>query len=400
MIRLFAFFLAAAITTMPAVAQISTQIAAPGGCPPMIARWWQQIGGRIHCNADPTRPAILLVHGLHQDLTSWTAPAQPFARQYRTHPSPQKVGSTQPRPGIGVFKVGISDLAYGSDAGSWNGKVNWYDYLVSRGYTVATWTQAGPSFAPAAQSALVVFDSLLSHTRQRSSANPPPIALIGHSRGGLVIRHVLKRRADNARVKWVFTLHSPHQGSALGNSPARIAAEAVDLFDCCSPADLTSELKQQAKDLVAAALRQVSRFIGDEATRELAPDAPLIRSLREAEQPLPGVQYYTFGGTNPNFFNIYSWLFDGQSALPLTGSTGVYYVWNVSPLEIAPVSPMMSKLRDFTDEVKPGMGDGLVSNASARLPFSTHFTTDLNHVEVLYNRQLQDQVLRLLQSGN
>src|SRR5438034_1111153 len=32
-------------------------------------------GGRIACAKDPARPAILLVHGLHQSITTWTMPS-------------------------------------------------------------------------------------------------------------------------------------------------------------------------------------------------------------------------------------------------------------------------------------------------------------------------------------
>jgi hypothetical protein len=68
----------------------------------------------------------------------------------------------------------------------------------------------------------------------------------------------------------------------------------------------------------------------------------------------------------------------------------------VKPVKIGPLSPIMDALRDFTDEVKPGRGDGLVTDVSARLPWSTHVTTSLNHAEVLWNRPLQQQVVALI----
>src|SRR5688572_21777921 len=41
-------------------------------CPAAVSKWWREHGrgGRIACAADPTRPAVLLVHGLHQDMRS------------------------------------------------------------------------------------------------------------------------------------------------------------------------------------------------------------------------------------------------------------------------------------------------------------------------------------------
>ena len=58
----------------------NTELPSFGGCSPVVRIWWkQQAGsdqlGRISCAADPTRPAILLVHGLHQDARTWTAPS-------------------------------------------------------------------------------------------------------------------------------------------------------------------------------------------------------------------------------------------------------------------------------------------------------------------------------------
>jgi hypothetical protein len=47
-------------------------------------------------------------------------------------------------------------------------------------------------------------------------------------------------------------------------------------------------------------------------------------------------------------------------------------------------------------EITPGQGDILVSDQSARLPYSIHQTDQLNHVEVLWNRALQQQVASIL----
>jgi hypothetical protein len=76
-----------------------------------------------------------------------------------------------------------------------------------------------------------------------------------------------------------------------------------------------------------------------------------------------------------------------------------YFVWRVRANEMAPISPMLDEMRDFAAELKPGQGDGLVTNASSRLPWSTHVTTDLNHAEVLWDRPLQQRVARLLDEG-
>ncbi|MGH7562134.1 MAG: esterase/lipase family protein [Gemmatimonadales bacterium] len=243
-------------------------------------------------------------------------------------------------------------------------------------------------------------EHVLNLSRDRNPAAPPPVALIGHSRGGLLIRKLLKEKRTlpgMERVKWVVTLHSPHQGSELGRYPGRMAAEMVNLLDCCVPPVVTAALKPQLKDLITEAMRPLTKILVDFESRELIPDGPLLRDLASAETPMPGVKYYTFGGTNPTFFRLYAWVFDAMSTVPQFRGLTAYYVWRTKPVELTPVSPGLDGIRDFAAEVTVGAGDGLVSNQRARLPWSTHFTTQLNHAEVLWDRPLQLQVLRLIE---
>lgn len=370
-------------------------------CTPAVHAWWAHVGagGRIVCGA-PNRPAILLVHGLHQNLTTWTAPSGVgYSYDYAHSPGQERVGDSHQDPGVGVYKLGKSDWLYGSDAASWDRDHNWFDYLAGLGFTVATWSQPGSSFADALPSALAAFDSLLAQTRARSPAAPPLVALIGHSRGGLLIREILKERKTGpeiGRVKWVVTLHTPHQGSELGQYPGRLAAETADLMDCCAPPAIAGPLKQQLRDLVTEAMRPMTKLLVDFESRELTPNSPMLRALASGESPLPGIKYYTFGGVNPTYFRLYLWVFDAMSATPQIKNLSTYFVWRVNPVELGPISPVFDKIRPFVGEVKPGYGDGLVTDASARLPWSTHFTDQLNHAEVLWNRPIQAQVALLI----
>src|SRR5438552_2875985 len=80
-------------------------------------------------------------------------------------------------------------------------------------------------------------------------ASPPPVALMAHSRGGLVVRQLLKDfQSDDRlrRVKWVITLHSPHQGSDLGRYKGKIGAEFADLAGIAPvPPHMKQELKNR-----------------------------------------------------------------------------------------------------------------------------------------------------------
>jgi hypothetical protein len=199
------------------------------------------------------------------------------------------------------------------------------------------------------------------------------------------------------RVRWAITLHSPHQGSELGRTPGKLAAEIVDLIDCCAPPIITAPLKVELKELAVEAMRPMTKLLMDDETRELSPGSPLIRSLAEGEKKLDDVTYYTFGGTNPRVYRLYTWIFDAESAVPqYSAKYGQYFVWRVKPVEITSVSPILDKIRDFAPEVTPDRGDALVSDASARLPWSIHRSTDLNHAELLWSKPLMSQVAALL----
>lgn len=390
----------------PAAAAANTQLPSFAGCSPSVWAWWRQkVGtgkhGRITCAADPTRPAILLFHGNHEDGRTWTAPSHTdYAYDYAHHPGNKRIGDTHKLPNSGVYKVGESEWLYGKDANraAWDKANNWYDYLVKQGFTVATWSQDMFTVAKAMESTQEAFDSFLVQTAARSPGAPPPVALVGHSRGGLLIRKILKDRGSMGRVKWVVTLHSPHTGSELGRAPGLVVAEVLDLMDCCAP----GPLKQKLRDLVVEIMRPATTHCSflwcwNDEDRELQPNSPMLRNIAEGEKKLEDVAYYTFGGTNPRVYRMYTWLFDANSAKPqYSKDHGQYFVWRIKPVEITSVSPILDKIRNFTPEVVPGKGDALVSDARSRLPWSIHKTTDLNHAELLWHKPLMAKVAGII----
>jgi len=375
------------------------------GCSPAVKTWWNQTAGtgkhgRISCAHDPTRPAILLFHGNHQDGRTWTAPSYTeYAYDYEKHPGKKRIGDIHDLGNGGVYMVSASNWLYGNegDRAAWDKANNWFDFLVDRGFTVATWSQDMLTVSDAMPSAREAFDSFLTQTAARSPGAPPPVALIAHSRGGLLARQVLKEKGSMGRVKWVVTLHSPHTGSELGRTPGRLAAEIVDLIDCCTPPMVTAPFKPQLKQLAVEGMRPMTKLIMADENRELQPDSPMLRNLAEGEKKLQDVTYYTFGGTNPKVYRLYLWLFDAESAKPqYSAEHGQYFVWHAVPIEIGGVSPILDKIRDFAPEVTPAKGDALVSDARSRLPWSIHTSTALNHAELLWDKPLMGRVAGLI----
>lgn len=363
-----------------------------------VASWFAQNGGRFHVASDPSRPVVLLIHGLHSSGRAWTRPADDpgvggYYYDHRREPS--RVKATKDYPGVGIFKEGKSERA----AGQINAQ-NWFDYLVGQGFTVATWSQPGETFEDAWPSATKAFETLLASTQG-------PIALIGHSRGGLVARRLLKEKVlqqsvGAGRVRWAFTLHSPHAGSELAKGPEILLDElGLKCAQIQIPNDWLTKVKNMCKEL----MNELAARLAKPGSRELTPGGPVLGPLAQGEAPVPGVSYHTFGGTSPTYIRYYLWYFTPESAVPqykcdpAPPNCKQYFKWEAVPHAISGLSPMYDVVRDVVPEIKIGAGDGLVADARSRLPFATHATNSLNHAEILWSRAVQQRVASLVSGG-
>jgi pimeloyl-ACP methyl ester carboxylesterase len=369
-------------------------------------------GWEFHAG-QPGKPAVLLIHGLAASSKHWTNPAATwsiknghFDHREKVHTRSGKkkgvttVGVTAYPVLVGLESIRVSPVD--DDAGKAG---SFWAYLVKQGYTVATWDQipcmdtASPPgaacrdqdlFEPAVKSAQ---EALAELARLTGNA---PIALVGHSRGGLVARRLLKDPAQPGRdrVRWLVTLHSPHQGSSMATAGVAMQRRLEKLGEVAEFDWLPSPVRPALKSLLDAvggvldgAVDAVVAITGLKGARELADNGEVLAALRRGEGKPAGVRVVTFGGTSPRVALVHGYLYDARSALPGEEE------WSAVPHRVL---DFPADLNVAFPEMKPG-GDLLVTDAASRLPWADqHVSHALNHAEVLWSRTVQRQVDRVL----
>jgi hypothetical protein len=346
--------------------------------------------GRIHFG-QPDRAAVLLVHGLGATGDStWRKPSLTGANwDLSTTPADRSLGGGHRGPGVGFYDFGLSNRL-DVDAS------NLFDALSNAGFTVAMWDQPQRNFSAALPSALAALDKFVADTVQVNPDAPPPIALIGHSRGGLLIRAVLKQRGMLGRVRWVMTLNSPHSGSDMAEFGSRCGTDWASTI----PVGPFDNQRDRLVATVRAGLGPIDAIVNNPAQAELGPSSPLIASLASGERKLPFVRYVTWGGDSPRYTRLYAWHYTADSAWVSgwdhsTIPWSPLFSWTIRATELSPfASPLLDALPNCVPEVSPGQGDGLVADSRSHLPFEDrHLTHSLNHASVLWDGQTRAEII-------
>jgi pimeloyl-ACP methyl ester carboxylesterase len=231
-----------------------------------------------------------------------------------------------------------------------------YGDLGRLGFNLLTWSQSRPAGPIAA-----AVGELRHILREYSEHAREGVLFICHSRGGLVARKYLEAGADTARA--VVTLSAPHGGTSLAKWAAFMSplAKAV-----------TGLLKNFDTGETDTAFRKILRFLGSSGLKELLPGSDFYGRLRD--QKLEGVKYVSMGGTDPDLLRAL--------ALPL-------------PQLLATVVPE----KMFPDELRDGLGDGLVSAASSVLPYADkHLNFPFNHASIIFDKGVRDFIIGIVQS--
>ncbi|WHZ29383.1 MAG: hypothetical protein OJF51_004185 [Nitrospira sp.] len=361
---------------------------------------------------DASLPIVILLHGMGGRSADMTAPATAYPgmafNRGVVFPSYKDEGLHPTPPLVPVARFYTDPPS--SSLTSWN------QALLAAGLTTITYNQRGPLISDdVAQLNLLVREVLILGT---VPPNLPPVshfrvAFVAHSRGGIVARSFLTGAGANpdlpgflSRVTSLITLHSPHTGSGVATLAATVAGLLNSITNAFTAAGLPT---------AAAFTTGLSGLALTPARGELVLGSPTLAAIAAAE-PVAGVTYHTFGGISMDFIRLWADAYTPDSTIPLPVPFPLFH-WGSRPTVVgvplnaasflpvlgAPV-PFVSEivtllvtLAATTPELTPGLGDLLVTDARARLPFSTSHTTNfLNHLEALSDPTLQAQVTALL----
>lgn len=307
------------------------------------------------------RPVVIFIHGLGMDKNFWTNPLETkiFAKNI-----PLKVfAATRPRPAS--IKSG-KNLTIGSVPKKID---TLWTVLRDQGFNLLCWSQRRP--VGPINAAVEELDEIM----QRAVRLFPDksLALIGHSRGGLIARKYMEREVTG--IKALITLSSPHRGSSLSRIGKRLAPLS---------AFLKGILPKDTHGTVSGVLNNVMDLLDGSALKELMSGSDFFRDLRDSA--VDGINYLSFGGTKTELLTLYKWNKQGDALYP-------------KPLLIIPDSLIkVFPASILPDELCPGRGDFMVTAESSVLPWAErHYDLNVNHISIIWNKTVIKRVSELLE---
>lgn len=307
------------------------------------------------------RPVVIFIHGLAVDKDIWL---NPLETKVLARSIPLKyLSATPPRSSsgkrVGVITVGQMPQQVDS----------LWSVLEGKGYNLLCWSQRRPvgPIAVAVEELGAVMDEV------RTMFPGAPVALIGHSRGGLVARKFMETPCPG--VKALITLSSPHHGSSL-------SLAGKYLLPLHKP--VKHLLPEETHGTISRILRRINDLIEGDALRELMPDSVFFSQLKDI--PAEGVQYLSFGGRKTSLITLYRWEKRDVKLHPRRLLTIPDSLMKFIPASRIP------------DEMQPGKGDIMVTAKSSVLPWaSRHINVSANHFTILWNRTVIRETRKVLE---
>lgn len=345
-------------------------------------------------------PVVVMVHGIGGDARHWSDPVS-------LDPAATWLFDVKAEPPAAATGIQTSP-PYTRDA-----VMNWCRFLGDNQVSYINWTLSRPDDAlQFGATDLVGLLRVLEQTvytpyeKEKAAGSVPPLILLCHSRGGLVARAALKLlgKAGVPHLRKVITLTTPHHGSympRLANDYNTQLQHTVDF----------SALAQRLPTFMRGVLEPaLDRYVDTLANRvreailhsfgtlaqgpgfvELIPGNPTLTALAQAEQPLPGVQYFSFAGSNPVFVKFY--LSGLGRVFYLMGAVGSFLVER-----IAQIPGVGTTYGGLSELIK---GDSAVAVDSSRWPDAfkaQHQELPINHMEALISPDLQSAVLKMIRA--
>jgi pimeloyl-ACP methyl ester carboxylesterase len=341
------------------------------------------------------KPIVILVHGIGGNAEHWSNPINQSENLWLfdidNPPSVKSnaVLSIVPSPfyAAGKFK-------------------SWCEILKESEISYVNFSQSdemGP-ISRAVNELLRILNSIKSQlvaVTEGGTESKPPLILLCHSRGGLVTRYALKEYGNgDGIVNKIITLCTPHQGSYM----PKLAHDYNAFVKVPSTADVRFSLTSDKKFLLDTYFTAIHKQLGDLLSKicgnapdsdgfvELIPGSAMLQKMSQGENPLPGVEYYSFGGTNPKFVNLFLCIHNQP-----------YKLLSVSSVEIIKLLDrcIPGLIRNYDGVEELIKGDSAVAEARSHWPpefNGLHQTFSINHPEALINGDLQQATLKIILS--
>ena len=241
--------------------------------------------------ADKGATTVLLIHGLTSSARTWTNPMS-ASNMAKCDYDPK----ANMRTDAGIDIVTSPKAPRGG---------SYYDTL-GRSFRVATWSQIPCMDADHPDAACETSDTFDAAYRSAPWAlrkvldeTTGPVAIVGHSRGGLIGRRLLKEFGNaGGRIKWFVTLHTPHRGSGLSARDAAVSDMANTMIKA---------LPKEVSKIIGEARDAVSAMAGTAGAEELGMSGSksIFPALMNGEQQVAGIRYMSFGGNSTAVLRLF-----------------------------------------------------------------------------------------------
>jgi hypothetical protein len=337
-------------------------------------------------NASSETPLIILLHGTSGNISDMSDPTVHPGLNYERIATGTIVDRDWHKyPNVGFWSLGADELT---------GVTGWAPFLSAAGFPTINYSQTKPRdvLVEPLRELRAILDAINTDGRF-FPVRDRRIILIGHSRGGILARMILVELAAVGapvlrRISTCITLHTPNQGSTLANTALRLATIVASWRVTGVPL-VPPKLQGVALLVLDDLITRVVAEAGAPAYTDFAVGSPSLLRLAAAE-PVPGIMYFTFGGTRPVLLNLRGWAFTPESAVPLLHRPPFH--WSSAYIPLTPLPPPGAL--PFPELLEGG--DLLTNSAMTRLPFAVHSDNYLNHAEALWDDALKVQIVAIL----